>query len=150
MIGDPGPHRPHQAEVIGDASCVRQQFGDLGPTFSPWSELPLAVENFRTGLRGIVVLDLSREGLHVPLGHDGLGVEEVVVAGPALHPQRDHRLGARFTDGPLGQSVEVSGFEFRSCRRGLQLFLLGQPGGCQGAEAERPRGQEVAAGVGDA
>ena len=65
-----------------------------------------------------------------------LGVEQVDVARPALHEQRDHRLGPRRGWGRLGRQVEDRPFERRACaarRPGRR------PGASSQARASEPR-----------
>src|SRR3989442_1177040 len=104
---------------------MRQQFRYLSAAAPPRRKFPWAGKHFGTGLRRVVVLNLTRELRSVILGHLGLGIEQIDVAWPTLHEQRDHRAGARLVVWRLRLHIECSLLQLRTARLlGEQIILL--------------------------
>ena len=102
-------------------------------------------EHLGAGLRRVVVLDVAGERLAVELGRARLGVEQVEVARPALHEQRDHRLRPGRACGGLGLQVEARPLQVRlaPASAGEQAVLVEQPGQGERADAHALARQEV-------
>src|SRR5205823_1169226 len=92
-----------------------------------------------------VILDRARERLAVEFVEPGLGFEQVHVARPALHEQRDHRPGPRLEVRLLRPEVEVRLLRVREGRVGEQPLPVEQVRQRDRAEAEGAGVQEVAA-----
>ena len=104
-------------------------------------ELPRAAEQLGAGLGGVVVLDVAGEILQVPLGQLRLGVEQIDVARPALHEQRDHRPRLRLARRRLRRQVERRLLQRRLGGRGEQLVLVQQPGQGRASRCPAPAGR---------
>ena len=91
VIVDVGVHRANQADVVGHLAQVGHQLAQLHAALAMLREFPRAAKQLGAGFGDIVVLDVAREGLQVPLSQLGLGVEQIDMAGAALHEHRDHR-----------------------------------------------------------
>ena len=145
MIVYPGARRADEGDVVNDLADVRNQFRQLDSRLAMRFEFPRAAEHLGAGLRGVVVFDLAGKFLAVELVEYRLGVEQVDVAGSALHPQRNHRRRFRFGMRQLRFQVEPLRLERRLARRCAQPLLIGQPGHRQTANPHRTGGEKVAA-----
>ena len=101
VIVDPRVHRADHDDVIDDSRDVRQEFRYVRAAFSIILKLPRAAENLLTRAADVVVLHLAREVLAVHFRQGRLGVQQVDLAGAALHEKRDHRRRRRRIGGRL-------------------------------------------------
>lgn len=127
MIIDAGMHGANEANVVGDFSQGGDEFAQFHSGLSVSGEFPGRAEEFRAGLGGIVVLDVSSEGLHVSFCEFGLGIEEVDLAGAPLHEHGDHGLCLRFARRGLGFEIECGAFEFGFCGSSGAAIAVQQP-----------------------
>jgi hypothetical protein len=91
----PGVHGAEQADIVHDAGGVREEFRDFGAALAVLLELPRAAEQFLARAVDEAEVDVPLVILAVVPGEFRLRVEEIDVARPAVHEQRDHRLGLR-------------------------------------------------------
>ena len=124
VVVDPRVHRADERDVVGHFRQPRHQLGQLHAALAALLELPRAGEQLGAGFRGIVILDVAGEALAAALGQLRLGIEQVEVAGPPLHEDRDHgpRLGRLRR--ALGEQVERGLLERRLGGSRAERILL--------------------------
>ena len=128
-----GVHAADEAKLIGNLAEAGQQFREVHAALSVPVEFPRTGQHLGAGPGCVVVLEFHRDIPAGPLVEHRLGVAQIHLAWPALHEQRDHRLGPRLVGGSLGQ--EVVGRELRLDRLGPQALPLQQPGQSHPADA---------------
>jgi hypothetical protein len=87
-----GIHRADDGDVVGVLRDVRQNFGEFEAALAVFGELVRAAEQVARPL--FVVVDFRGGRLAVVFGEFGLGVEQIDVAGTAVHEELDD--GFRF------------------------------------------------------
>jgi len=127
VIVHAGLCRTDQRDLVGHIAQVRQQLREFHTALTARRKLPRAGEHFRAGLRGIVILNAAWERLAIPALHLGFGVEQIDMAGPTLHEQRNHRPRLWLGMGHLGAQIEALFFKRWLQGRGKQLFFVQQP-----------------------
>ena len=99
-----GVHGAHQAEIVGAGADVRDEIGELDAALPVRRETRGLASTAALGLvkaRRRSLVSSGRQRLAVPLLELGLGVEEIDLAGPALHEHEDDVLG-------LGREVRLA------------------------------------------
>ena len=147
MVVHSGLHRADQADVVGDRAEVRQEFAEFHPALAVTRELPERPQHLGRRLGHVVVFQVARELLPVPLREHRLGVEQVHLRRPAHHEEGDHRLGLGRARRLLGQEVERLVAEQGLDGRGEEAVLAQERGEPEHAEAEAAGFEEMTAGT---
>ncbi len=140
MIERVGVHRAHQADLVGDLAQVREVIGNLHAALAARREFAMAGQNGRRRLdEGELQILSQRRGqrLAVPLFELRLRVEQIELAGSALHEHEDDVLGLWREHGRLWR-------ERTQVRRGPVAFALQQIGERQRADPARAVSKEAA------
>ena len=120
-------HRPHEAQLVGDRTDVRQQLADFHPALAMRTEAKRRTHQQIGLAAGLKTLDLLRMLLAAALCEFGLRVEQVDLARPAVLHQENDGLGpgrkmprARRQIGPAETVFRSSQFpreQMRECQR---------------------------------
>lgn len=93
----PGVHRANHAQIVDDLSGVRQQLRNLGPAVTVLHELKRRAEQLLAGSIDEAIDNLAGIIGPVEFRQLRLRIEQIHVRRSAVHEQRDHRPGLRFT-----------------------------------------------------
>lgn len=95
VVADSGLHASKECDVVNNLREVGQEFAHLDAGLPVFPKCPRAGEQLETCVGSIIELEVGFELLSVPPSQFRFWVEEIHVAGSALHEQGNHGFGAR-------------------------------------------------------
>ena len=148
MVVHGSPHGSDHAQFVDHTRQMRQERRQLRARLTVFTKLPQPRHDLRTGLSGIVELQLAREGFPGPILQQGLWIEEVHLARAPDHQDGNHGPGAGRMVARLRFQIIRALFQLRSSRSRQKPLLLEEPR--QGGRTQTEGAaclQEVAAGA---
>ncbi len=144
VVVDASLHRSHERDLVGNRAEMRQEIAQFDARAPARAKCPRAAEELGARLAGIVKLDRAGEALAMTARKLGLGIEQVNMAGPALHEERDHRRRPGRLGRNLGLQIIDRRLEDRLQGRGAHSVLLHEPCQSERADTHALARQEVA------
>src|SRR5690349_18748971 len=99
-------HRANERHVIDNAGEMGKEFRDIHSTLAVLLEFPRTAEQLFARAIHETEFYLARVVLPAPLRQLWFRVEQIDVTRPAVHEERDHRLGLRAQWRNLGLQIE--------------------------------------------
>lgn len=104
VVADSRFHASEERDFVNNLREVGQEFAYLDAGLPVFPKCPWAAEQLETCVGGIIEFEVGFELLSVPSSQFRFWVEEIHVAGSALHEQGNHGFGARLGGRKFGKN----------------------------------------------